>query len=89
MVLLYIRFTFVAKGLKKSPKYSLPVQLVDGASHHFWTHPVRPTDAVEVVQIREYIYSVVMEWLEVEDRSSGSSGISGGSSSSLRAGRLV
>ena len=82
-------------GLKKSPKYSLPVQLVDGASHHFWTHPVRSTDAVEIVQIREYIDAVVMEWLEVEERSSssgsgsGSSGISGGSSSSLRAGRLV
>lgn len=78
-------------GLQKSPKYSLPVQLVDGASHHFWTHPVRPTDAVEIVRIREYIYSVVMEWLGVEDRSSGrssSSGISGGSSSSLRAGRV-
>jgi serine protease 16 len=80
-------------GLQKSPKYSLPVQLVDGASHHFWTHPVNATDAVEIVQIRDYIYSVVMEWLGVEDRtSSGSrsgSGISGGSSSSLRAGRVM
>jgi hypothetical protein len=76
-------------GLQKSPKYSLPVQLVDGASHHFWTHPVKPTDAVEIVQIRAYIYSVVMEWLGVEDRSSViGSGKFGGSSSSLRAGRV-
>jgi serine protease 16 len=76
-------------GLQKSPKYSLPVQLVDGASHHFWTHPVKQTDEVEIVQIREYIYSVVMEWLGVEDRSgNGSGGILGGSSSSLRAGRV-
>jgi serine protease 16 len=70
-----------ALGLRTSPKYSLPVKMVDGASHHFWTHPVQPTDAVEIVQIREYLYSVVMEWLGIEDGMSSSSSIGGSSGS--------
>ena len=37
-----------------------------GASHHFWTHPVLETDAPEIQQIREYIYSVVMDWIGVK-----------------------
>ena len=54
-------------GLKESPKYSLPVQLVPGASHHFWTHKVKDTDAPEIVAVRQYIYSVVMSWLGIEN----------------------
>ena len=50
-------------GLHESPKHSLPVKMVNGASHHYWTHAVQDSDAPEVVQIREYIYSVVFEWL--------------------------
>jgi hypothetical protein len=53
-------------GLHTSPKYSLPVQMVAGASHHFWTHQVKETDAPEIQEIREYIYSVVMDWLGIE-----------------------
>jgi serine protease 16 len=53
-------------GLQESPKYSLPVEMVKGASHHFWTHAVKDTDAPEIVQVREYIYSVVMSWLDVD-----------------------
>ena len=56
-------------GIQISPKYSMPVRMVDGASHHFWTHPLRATDAPEIAEIRKYIYSVVMEWLGVEDSS--------------------
>lgn len=46
-----------------STDYLLPVKVVDGASHHFWTHAVKDTDALEILQIREYIYSCVMNWL--------------------------
>jgi thymus-specific serine protease len=53
-------------GLQESPKYTLPVKIVNGASHHFWTHSVQDTDATEVVEIREYIYSVVLDWLGIE-----------------------
>jgi len=54
-------------GLKETDiaKYSLPVKVVDGASHHFWTHAVKDTDSPEIVKVREYTYSVVMDWLEI------------------------
>ncbi|KAG7368497.1 serine carboxypeptidase S28 [Nitzschia inconspicua] len=51
---------------KDETKYSLPIKGVEGASHHFWTHPVKDTDAPEVAQAREYIYSVVMNWIGME-----------------------
>jgi serine protease 16 len=57
-------------GLQSSPKYSLPVEMVEGASHHFWTHVVQETDAPEIVQVRDYIYSVVMDWLGIDIDSS-------------------
>lgn len=54
-------------AIQSSPRYDLPVELVAGASHHFWTHAVRDTDSPEIVQIREYIYSVVMEWMGLKN----------------------
>jgi hypothetical protein len=42
----------------------LPNYWVPGASHHFWTHPVRPTDTIEVQIARQVIYLKVKEWLE-------------------------
>jgi thymus-specific serine protease len=48
-------------------KYSLPIRVVDGASHHFWTHPVKETDAPEIVQAREFIYSVIQDWIGIAD----------------------
>jgi hypothetical protein len=39
--------------------------MVAGASHHAWTHAVKDTDALEIIQIREYIYSCVMDWLGI------------------------
>lgn len=53
-------------GLQESPNYSLPVEMVAGASHHFWTHEVKDTDAPEIHNIRSYIYSVVMDWLGID-----------------------
>lgn len=52
-------------GLIVSPKYSLPAEMVTGASHHFWTHQVRDSDATEILRVREYIYSVVVDWLGI------------------------
>jgi hypothetical protein len=54
-------------GLHESPKYSLPVEMVAGASHHFWTHEIKDTDAPEIQRIRSYIYSTVMDWLGIDD----------------------
>jgi hypothetical protein len=56
----------LALGKSNEVKYRLPIKEVDGASHHFWTHPARDTDTPEIVQAREYIYSVLMDWLGVE-----------------------
>jgi hypothetical protein len=53
-------------------KYSLPVKMVDGASHHFWTHAVKDTDEIEIVKVREYIYSVIMDWLDSETKGNDS-----------------
>ncbi|KAL3928845.1 MAG: hypothetical protein SGARI_004918 [Bacillariaceae sp.] len=53
--------------------YSLPIKEVDGASHHFWTHPVKDTDSDEIVQAREFIHSTVMDWLDIDDERRGAS----------------
>ena len=57
---------------KDSTSYKLPIKVVAGASHHFWTHKVKDTDSLEIIQIREYIYSVVMDWLEIDPSNSDS-----------------
>jgi thymus-specific serine protease len=44
----------------------MPVKMVKGASHHFWTHAVHETDAPEIERIREYIVMVVLEWLSID-----------------------
>ena len=38
-----------------------------GASHHFWTHPSKPTDSPEVVRARETIWRQVTAWLGEDD----------------------
>ena len=48
-----------------STNYKLPVKMVAGASHHAWTHAVKDTDALEIIQIREFIYSCVIDWLGI------------------------
>jgi hypothetical protein len=40
-----------------------PVYRVPGASHHFWTRPVRPTDSDEVQEAREIIFRTLLSWL--------------------------
>jgi len=60
-------------GLNKDDddsNYLLPIKMVKGASHHFWTHAVKNTDDREIIKIREFIYSCVMNWLGIETASS-------------------
>ena len=42
---------------------ALPTLLVEGASHHFWTHPSQPTDSKDVVAARQTIRAQVKRWL--------------------------
>lgn len=42
---------------------SLPTLLVPGASHHFWTHPSKPTDQPDVVYARRLIREQLKRWL--------------------------
>ena len=43
----------------------LPVYNVVGASHHFWTHPVKDTDSASVQDARTFIHETVLGWLFV------------------------
>jgi pimeloyl-ACP methyl ester carboxylesterase len=42
----------------------MPAHVVKGASHHFWTHPVKETDNQEIKDARDIIHLKLMEWLE-------------------------
>ena len=69
------------KNSENSSSSSL-VYEVPGASHHFWTHPVRPTDDPRVMAAREHIYRTVAgDWLmlggvlqDVDDDHNGGGG---------------
>ena len=43
------------------------VMIVPGASHHFWTHPVKATDWPSINDARHAISNVVMGWMTVEE----------------------
>jgi len=45
---------------------------VEGASHHFWTHPSKPTDSQLVNDARQSIRDTVSKWLQ-EEKDSGPS----------------
>jgi len=42
---------------------------VPGASHHFWTHPVKESDDNHVVEARQAIYRHVYDWLGINEDS--------------------
>eukprot|EP00985_Skeletonema_marinoi_P016597 scaffold8949_cov126-Skeletonema_marinoi.AAC.14 len=42
---------------------------VPGASHHFWTHPVKESDDNHVVEARKAIYRHVYDWLGINEDS--------------------
>jgi len=41
------------------------VLIVEGASHHAWTHPSSQTDQNTVIQARKLIKETVLEWLSL------------------------
>jgi hypothetical protein len=45
----------------------LPVYNVEGASHHFWTHPVKASDGQNILEARAFIYKTIMRWLDLDD----------------------
>jgi len=55
-----------ALGVLTTPSGSTeqPTLWVEGASHHFWTHPSKPTDSDFVVQARQDIWNQVSDWLK-------------------------
>jgi serine protease 16 len=51
--------------LKKSKSSkNLPVYEIPGASHHFWTHPVKATDGKEIQEAREIIFRTLQTWIQ-------------------------
>jgi hypothetical protein len=54
-------------ALLHSENDDLPAFVVNGASHHFWTHAVKDTDSVDVMGARQLIYSTVKKWLDEID----------------------
>jgi len=52
-----------ANSVADSISVSLPVVWVQGASHHFWTHPPKPTDDDHIVAARKKITEQVDLWL--------------------------
>lgn len=51
-------------GVLTAPNDKEPVLWVEGASHHFWTHPSLPTDSDFVKDARVTIWNQVDQWLE-------------------------
>ena len=52
---------------EKAVSRTLPSLMVQGASHHAWTHPARDTDQASVVMARESIAAQVEKWLDETD----------------------
>jgi thymus-specific serine protease len=52
-----------ALGVLESPNAQEPVLMVQGASHHYWTHPSLPTDSDFVKDARVAIWNQVDAWL--------------------------
>ena len=51
-------------AIQHSDDANLPALVVPGASHHFWTHPSKDSDSVEVVASRQHIHRTVIQWLD-------------------------
>lgn len=52
-----------ANSVLVPPNAYEPTQWVNGASHHYWTHPSSPTDTAEINAAREVIWNKVMFFL--------------------------
>lgn len=51
-------------GVLNSPNKLEPTLWVEGASHHYWTHPSLPTDSIFVKNARKIIWAHVEQWLK-------------------------
>ncbi|CAM9772235.1 unnamed protein product [Ectocarpus sp. 4 AP-2014] len=56
-----------ALGVLETPTPGLPAIYVEGASHHFWTHPSKPTDSPDIVKARHVIWNQITAWLGEDD----------------------
>ena len=50
------------------PNDEQDVLWVNGASHHFWTHPSKPSDSQEVNAARQTIKDKIKEWLDEDQK---------------------
>lgn len=50
------------------PNDEQDVLWVNGASHHFWTHPSKPSDSPEVNAARQTIKDKIKEWLDEDQK---------------------
>jgi len=53
----------VLKLSKEQEKLGQKILIVDGASHHAWTHPSSSSDQSSVVQARKFIEDTIRAWL--------------------------
>ena len=56
-----------ALGVLTPPNKDTATLWVEGASHHYWTHPPLPEDSVEIKTARDVIHSTVKQWLDEDD----------------------
>jgi hypothetical protein len=57
-------------GVLTAPSASEPVMMVDGASHHAWTHPASDPMLIaqpQVAAAKSAIQQQVVEWLAEDD----------------------
>lgn len=52
---------------ESSTDQELPSMTVKDASHHIWTHVVKPSDSEEVRKARQFIYDTVINWLGLNE----------------------
>lgn len=50
---------WASQGILKAPSAGIQILSVEGASHHFWTHPTKATDQASVVSARKAIRDYV------------------------------
>ena len=53
-------------GVLAAPSAAEPVMMVDGASHHAWTHPADTITQQTVRDAKKAIQAQVKQWLAME-----------------------
>lgn len=46
---------------------ALPTYWSRGASHHFWTHVVKKSDGIDLMETREIIFGWVIDLIDADD----------------------